>query len=190
MIKATIKDREKIILLLSQAFRGNQSVNYIVRQDKYKTTAIYALMEYSFDLCFYFGEVYLMEDKTGCALLLGPKSKRTTLRSIWLDINLIFNAIGIRRMSIALKRESAIKKLQWKEDHIYLWFIGVEPSHHRQGIGSNLLREVIDHARGMALPVCLETSTLTNISWYQKYGFEIYNQLDLGYLLYFLKTTF
>jgi len=190
MIRATIEDRQKVVFLLAQAFKDNQSVNYIVHKDQYKTSGIYALMEYSFDVCFSFGEVYLSDDKAACALLLPSNAKQTTLLSIWLDIKLIFNAIGVCRISKALKREAAIKKLQWANDHIYLWFIAVDSSQQHQRIGSQLLNEIIDDAREKALPVCLETSTLTNIPWYQKHGFEIYNELDLGYQLYFLKRTF
>ena len=35
--------------------------------------------------------------------------------------------------------------------------------------------------------VCLETSTLKNLLWYERFGFEIYNQPELGCILFFLK---
>eukprot|EP01037_Dinobryon_pediforme_P007121 gene7121-7187_t len=88
----------------------------------------------------------------------------------------------------ALNRESAIKKLQPKVDMAYLWFIGVDPIVQHKGSGSKLLSEVIDLANRQILPVFLETSTLTNLPWYKRFGFEIYEELDLGYKLYFLKN--
>lgn len=189
MIKATYNDREHVVFLLAQAFNDNQSVNYIIRQDKYKSTRIYALMEYSFDMCFYFGDVYLSDDRAACALLLPPKSKRTNLRSVWLDIRLIISAIGIDRIGIALKREKAIKERQWKADIQYLWFIGVDTLNQHKGIGSALLKEILTKSDNEGLPVCLETSTLRNIPWYEQFGFEVYNELDLGYRLFFLKRN-
>jgi GNAT superfamily N-acetyltransferase len=189
MIKAVYSDRQHVVFLLVQAFKDNQSVNYIIRQDKYKTMRLYALMEYSFDMCFYFGEVYLSHSKEACALLLPPKSKRTNLRSVWLDIKLIARAIGIGRISIALKRESAIKELQYKGDIQYLWFIGVDPAHQHKGVGSVLLKEILTKCDLEARPVCLETSTLKNLPWYENFGFEIYGKLDLGYELFFLKRV-
>ena len=189
MIKAVYSDRQHVVFLLVQAFKDNQSVNYIIRQDNYKTMRLYALMEYSFDMCFYFGEVYLSDSKEACALLLPPKSKRTNLRSVWLDIKLIARAIGIGRISIALKRESAIKELQYKGDIQYLWFIGVDPAHQHKGVGSVLLKEILTKCDLEARPVCLETSTLKNLPWYENFGFEIYGKLDLGYELFFLKRV-
>lgn len=69
----------------------------------------------------------------------------------------------------------------------YLWFVGVAPNHQNMGIGSTLIKEVIKEAHFQNRPVFLETSTLKNIPWYEKFGFKIYNQLDLGYQLFFMK---
>ncbi len=39
----------------------------------------------------------------------------------------------------------------------------------------------------MNRPIYLATSTMKNLPWYKKSGFEVYNELDLGYNLFFLK---
>ena len=187
MIIATIKDRALVIDILTKSFIANKSVNYIIKTES-NTKQVRALMAYSFDVCMQFGNVFLSENRKGCALLLASGSNRTSLYAIWLDIKLIIQAIGPARVGIALKRESAIKKVRLKEEHLYLWFVGVHPDSQHRNIGSELLSGIIDLASARNLPLCLETSTVTNLPWYAKYGFEIYNQLDLGYLLYFLKT--
>lgn len=189
MIKASYDDRENVVFLLAQAFKDNQSVNYILKQDKYKTSRIYALMEYSFDTCFHFGEVYLSNDKSACALLLPSNSKPTNLRSIWLDVKLILNAIGISRISLALRREAAIKEKQYKAGIQYLWFIGVDPSFQHKGVGTALLKEILTKSDQDGLTVCLETSTVENLPWYERAGFKVYDELDLGYKLFFLKRN-
>ncbi len=71
---------------------------------------------------------------------------------------------------------------------VYLWFVGVAPDRHHEGLGSEMLGKILDVARQKNLPVFLETSTLSNLPWYERFGFEIYNQLDLGYTLFFLKN--
>jgi ribosomal protein S18 acetylase RimI-like enzyme len=187
MIKANNVDKNSIIQLLSSAFEDNQSVNYIVLNDDKRTERIAALMDYSFEMCSLFGEVWLSDDRKACALLLYPQNKKTTLSAILLDIKLIFKSIGIGRIKKALDRESKIKSKQSKEPMAYLWFIGVEPSEQGKGIGSKLLQEVITYAENRQLPVYLETSTLKNLPWYERHGFETYDQLDLTYTLYFLK---
>ena len=69
----------------------------------------------------------------------------------------------------------------------YLWFIGVDPKEQNKGTGSALLNEVIKMGRVKQRPVCLETSTLKNIPWYEKFGFTIYNKLHFGYEPFCLK---
>ena len=69
----------------------------------------------------------------------------------------------------------------------YLWFIGVDPVVQNEGIGSKLLQEIIDYSNVNNRSVYLETSTIRNLSWYEKFGFEIYSEQYLTYHLYFFK---
>src|SRR5258708_2988883 len=185
MIKAEVNDKALVVELLTQSFDENKSVNYIIRQGNNPKAHLKPLTAYSFDVCLLFGEVWLSEDRRACALILFPDQKRNT---IWLDIQLIFNAIGIAGISKTLTREKQIKKKQPKIPMVYLWFIGVDPLYQHKGIGSRLLREVIAHARQKSRPVFLETSMLQNLPWYQRFNFHIYDKLELGYTLYFLNN--
>ena len=187
MIRADYKDRADAVKILSDSFADNKSVNYIIKQDSKKDQRIIKLMEYSFDVCYLFGDVFFSENKKACALLLYPDKKKTTIKSILLDLKLIFSCIGVENIKKALTRESKIKKIQPKEIMYYLWFIGVDPTDQNSGIGSKLINEIILDSGNKKRPVFLETSTLKNLPWYKKFGFEIYGQLDLGYKLFFLK---
>jgi len=188
MIKARESDRATVIDILAGAFDDNQSVNYIVLQDVKRKKRIAQLMSYSFDVCMLYGEVFLTEDGTGCALVLFPDRKKTGLQTTGLDLKLIFRSIGIGNAIRAMKREAAIQKRQPDAPLYYLWFIGVQPEAQGRGSGSRLLNELKQRAGELERVICLETSTAQNIPWYKKQGFRIYNELDLGYRLYFLKT--
>jgi len=187
MLKANIEHKALIVDILMNAFKDNQSVNFIVRQDDKRLKRICALMNYSFEMCYLFGDVWLSENREACALILYPHLKKLSIRAIWLDIKLIFQAIGVNGIFKAMKREAQIKDIQPNIPKSYLWFIGVNPQAQHSGFGSQLLHEIIDHAKTLEFPMYLETSTVPNISWYQSFGFEIYDELDLGYTLYFLK---
>ncbi|WP_428330365.1 GNAT family N-acetyltransferase [Mucilaginibacter sp.] len=186
MVIATNEDGNIVVDLLTKAFVNNKSVNFIVQHEN-NIKEIMALMEYSFDVCLLFGQVYLSNDKGACALILYPQKKKFNIRAIWLDIKLVISTIGLSRINTALGRESAIKKIQPKIDMTYLWFIGVDPDNQHHGLGTKLLQEVIQQSEAKNLPIYLETSTLENLPWYEKLGFQIYNKLDLTYTLYFLR---
>ncbi|HBN04516.1 MAG TPA: N-acetyltransferase [Bacteroidales bacterium] len=187
MRKANNEDKPLVIDILTQSFESNQSVNYVVKQDGKRINRIRALMDYSFEVCKLFGEVFISDDKKACALIMYPEKKKSTLKSTMLDIKLIIQCVGVRNIKKTLNREALIKKIQPRELMTYLWFIGVKPEDQNKGFGSNMLQSIIDYSVQSNRPIYLETSTVRNLPWYKRFGFEIYNEQDLSYRLYFLK---
>ena len=176
-------DKEIIVDILTNSFRDNKSVNYIIKQDNKSLYRIRKLMEYCFDLCFLNGTIILSDDKKGCALLLCPYKSSPSLKAIMLDVKLVFYSIGIMNIKKVLKREARVKAFHPREPFIHLWFIGVQPGEQNKGIGTALLNHVLKEN----IPVYLETSTLKNLPWYTNNGFKIYGELELGYTLYLLR---
>ncbi|MCW3466203.1 GNAT family N-acetyltransferase [Chitinophaga nivalis] len=189
MLKATINDRSVVIALLCRAFDSNPSVNYIIPQDTRRKERIAQLMAYSFDLCLRFGEVYLTADKGACALVLFPDQKKTSLRTIWLDLKFVLKGISIWRVGKVLKREAAIAACYPATPIYYLWFIGVEPQQQHVGTGGQLLRKLMAAANGMKRPIYLETSVPGNVSWYERNGFEVYQELSFSQQLYMMRKV-
>lgn len=187
MKSASYKDKGLVTAILTKSFDTNQSINYVVKQDGKRTSRIKALMDYSFEVCYLFGDIFLSDDKKACALVLYPDKKRTTPKSILLDVKLILSCIGIENIKKTLSREALVKKIQPKVPMYYLWFIGVETDSQNTGIGSSLLNEVIKDSESKRRPVYLETSTLKNLPWYEKFGFYIYHEAELSYKLFFLR---
>lgn len=181
--KAQIEDKQQIVDILTRSFDKNKSVNFVIKNDNKRVRRIQQLMGYSFNVCLKFGEAFISEDRNACALILNPKQKRTTFSTILLDIRLAFSAIGLRRVLTVLKRESLIKKHHPKGDFCHLWFIGVEPNMQRNGLGSEMLSFIIKKYQKNTLDIYLETSTDENIPWYKKFGFQVYQELDLTFTL-------
>lgn len=187
MIRAQLTDKNLIVSILVSSFDDNKSVNYIIRQDSKRVERIKRLMEYSYDVCNLFGDIFLTEDKKGCALLILPDKKKTTIKSIILDAKFALTCLGLSNIKKAMKREAKIKQVHPNGLLYYLWFIGVDSSNQNKGIGSQLLQDVISEGQKQHRTICLETSTLKNVPWYEKCGFSIYHEFDFGYKLYCLK---
>lgn len=182
-----IQDRtykDKIVDILSKSFDDNQSINFIVKQDRKRRERIRYLMDYCFEVCMIKGQIFLSEDHSCCALILFPKRKLKLLQIIWLDINLAIRSIGFSRIGRVMKREKLIKENHPKSDFCYLWFIGVDPLSQGRGKGTALLSDILQHCDEKSQNVYLETSVLKNLPWYEKHGFEIINEIDIGYKLF------
>lgn len=188
MHKAKFGERKMVVDILTQSFKDNKSVNYIVKQGSKKFHSIEALMGYSYDLCSEFGSVYVNKNKSACALIIMfPEKKKTTVKSIIWDVRFIIKAIGIANVKKAIQREAIIKKHHPQHQFVYLWFIGTEPSEQGKGVGTELMKQIIADAQQLNRPIYLETSTSKNISWYESLGFKIYHELDFGYKLYCMR---
>jgi ribosomal protein S18 acetylase RimI-like enzyme len=187
MREAKYQEKALIVDILTQSFEFNQSVNYVVKQDGIRIRRIRALMDYSFEVCNLFGDVFISNDGKACGLIMYPDKKKTSLKAILLDIKLIIQCTGIRNVKKTLNREVLIKKIQPKEFMTYLWFIGVKPEDQNKGFGSNLLQSIIQYSDQNKRPIYLETSTVRNLPWYKRFDFEVYSEQDLSYRLYFLK---
>jgi ribosomal protein S18 acetylase RimI-like enzyme len=57
--------------------------------------------------------------------------------------------------------------------HLYLQFLGVEPTRQGLGLGSTLIRPMLARADAESLPCYLETSDARNVPLYQSHGFTI-----------------
>jgi ribosomal protein S18 acetylase RimI-like enzyme len=181
--------KELVIDILSDAFDNNKSVNYVVKQDSHRQSRVRGLMDYSFNICNTFGEVWLSDDEQACALMLFPDRKSANLNSVLWDIRLALSVIGISRIKQVLEREAKIKSFHPNSPFTYLWFIGVRPELQNKGKGSDLLKEIILQSEQSQKPIYLETSVERNLSWYKGQGFEIYQQLKFTYTLYLLRRN-
>lgn len=187
MDRTTYNQKSVVVNILSKAFNENKSVNYVIKPGTGRESRIRKLMEYSFEVCQAFGEVWISEDKDACALILHPDKKRTSIDSIFADLKLAISVIGLTRIATVLGRESRIKVFHPKEPFSYLWFIGVNPAEQNKGKGSLLLKEIIDQSIQNGRSIYLETSVDKNVPWYRKHGFQVFQTLDFTYTLYMMK---
>ncbi|MBE9069534.1 GNAT family N-acetyltransferase [Leptolyngbya cf. ectocarpi LEGE 11479] len=67
-----------------------------------------------------------------------------------------------------------------KYPHWYLAFIGVEPTQQSKGHGSALMRSVLKTCDRDRVPAYLESSKPTNLSFYQRHGFEVLGTIQVG----------
>ncbi len=185
MITGIEKDKQRIVDIIVDSFDDNKSTNYIIKQDANRKQRLRRLVEYSVFQGEKFGKLFISDDKNGACIVLFPWSKKITLSSLLWDFRLVVTVIGLTRVKDILKREKLLKKNHPKTPFYHLWYIGVDSNHQNKGIGSKLLDEVLAYCEDK--PVYLETSVVSNLDWYGKYGFEVIKTLDLVYTLYVLR---
>jgi ribosomal protein S18 acetylase RimI-like enzyme len=64
-----------------------------------------------------------------------------------------------------------------REAHWYLATLGTDPDRQGQGVGSALLRKVLERADLEGLPAYLESSKERNLAFYGRHGFEVTGEI-------------
>ena len=177
-----------MVEILTEAFSDNQSVNYVIKQDSHRLKRICRLMQYAVATCHDFGEVWLSDDRNACALTVLSDRKRSTVAAVVRDVQLAFLSTGLGNIYRTLRREAQIKAAHPNGPFCHLWFVGVANAARGQGKGSQLLEMVIDHHHARLRPIYLETSTQRNLPWYQRFGFEVYDELNFPYPLIYCEA--
>jgi GNAT superfamily N-acetyltransferase len=171
--KATADDVPRLARALAAAFYADPVFRWLVPDDSQRLRR----SERGFAL--YMRKVYLPQeecyttaDLVGGALWLPPdKWHLGRLAQLRLLPGMI-GAMGTRLPQV-LRAISTIESNHPRERHYYLPFVGVEPERQGRGIGTSLMRPVLDRCDGESAPAYLEATTPRNRACYERQGFEV-----------------
>ena len=176
--QATAGDLDAIGRVLCAAFDDDPVVNWLVRQDERRAWAIETLFREVTRFAYLeAGETYITGDERGIAVWRPPGVEEPSGE----PINAIFDEIaGPRgRDHTRLFGELVEGRHPAKPEHFYLFAIGVDPSAQGTGVGSVLIREVLDRCDRDGIPAYLENTKERNLPFYRRHGFEVRERVDL-----------
>ena len=130
-----------------------------------------------------YGRAHTTEDVRGFAIWLAPGDPdMQVLRLLRLGIAAAPCRLGyrsVRRLMRFSKVKDALHHRLAPERHWYLLMLGVDPEAQGGGVGSALVRPVLEQADADGLPCYLETAVEQNTRIFGKYGFETAGEADL-----------
>ncbi|MFM8862623.1 MAG: GNAT family N-acetyltransferase, partial [Acidimicrobiia bacterium] len=85
-----------------------------------------------------------------------------------------------RNRLTGLRLLDAVEKAHPTEPHWYLALLGVDPSRQRSGLGSALLRPVLEQCDESGAAAYLETQKPDNLAYYARFGFEERDRITVG----------
>jgi GNAT superfamily N-acetyltransferase len=80
----------------------------------------------------------------------------------------------------ALRALAALERGHPAEEHYYLVFMGVDPASQGRGIGSAMMFPVLSRCDAEGVPAYLEASSPRNRALYERHGFEVSEELQIG----------
>jgi len=178
--KATRADAGALVDVLVRSFDADPVVNWFVRQDERRAEGFEVFFDMAVrQLTLPHGEVYTTSDRAGAALWVPPGKSRMGWARQLLLLPRGLRVAGPRGLPRNLRSLAALDRLHPRWPHLYLMFIGVDPDQQGRGIGSALMRPVVEQCDRTGLSAYLEGTAEDNVRLYERFGFRTVQRLAL-----------
>ena len=123
--------------------------------------------------------VFTDEEAVAVAVWKNPNKWKVATGDMLRALPAIRRALGTKtpRMIGAL---NAVEKVHPTEEHYYLAALGTRQDRQGEGIGSALLRHMLERCDAEGLPAYLEASNPRNVPFYARHGFEVTGEIVVG----------
>ena len=88
--------------------------------------------------------------------------------------------LSCRNRRTGLRLLDAVERAHPTEPHWHLALLGVDPGHQRRGLGSALLRPVLDRCDRDLDAAYLETQKPDNLVYYERFGFRVIDEIRVA----------
>ncbi len=162
-------DHDMVVRLLDEAFQDDPVSGWVFPGEEYRRTTHHRLMAAFTGIVLAEGRIDVTEDGSACALWLpvpadahGDDGGAKQLRAAVDPDNERVELIG--RLTAEIHPAGRA--------HEYLWMIGVAPGRQGEGLGTALIRRVLDRCDRDGRPAYLEASSARSRALYERLGFE------------------
>lgn len=123
--------------------------------------------------------VFTAEDGTGGAVWKAPNQWKMSTGAMLRAMPAMLRGFGTKtpRMIGAL---GAIEKVHPEDEHYYLEALGTRQDMQSKGVGSAVIRAMLDRCDAEGMPAYLESSNVRNVPFYARHGFETTSEIVVG----------
>lgn len=124
------------------------------------------------------GVVHTTDPIRGAAIWQAPSPPDASL-STQLQLLLGLAATMRQGMLRATRLATTMRAHHLQEPHWYLAVLGTVPEAQGKGLGSAMMRPILERCDKQGMPAYLESSKSTNIPFYQRHGFEVTGEIRI-----------
>ena len=175
VVVTSLRDRDRSIKTLTLAFSADPFVRFCYADPVSYLAHFPNFAEACGGKAFTCGSAYHSGEYLGSALWLPPHTLPDEKR-VFEHFERTLDPPTTKTVLAVLNQ---MDRYHPEEPHWYLAFIGVDVRHQGQGIGSKLLKPMIDkfdHEEGL---VYLESTTAANIPFYERFGFNLVGCIEV-----------
>jgi GNAT superfamily N-acetyltransferase len=166
-------DRGLVVRVLDEAFQDDPVSGWVFPGEEHRRATHHRLMAAFADTVLAEGRIDLVEDGTACALWLPMPAAEPAdaVDAAGQEAVRLREEVDPDNGRVELIARMMAEAHPAGRAHEYLWMIGVAPGHQGRGLGTALLRPVLDRCDRERLPAYLEASSPRSIALYERLGF-------------------
>jgi len=179
--RATPEDADALVATLVQAFDDDPVMNWLLRQGDKRADAHDLWFRTCLDvLCMPAGHTHLTDDGAAAAMWVPPGGWSTNPLGKLGLVPALLRATGLGRLHRLAALSRATDRVKPKKAFFYLLHLGVVPERQGEGLGSVVMRPVLELCDREGAGAYLESSKETNIPFYERHGFEVTSTISPG----------
>jgi GNAT superfamily N-acetyltransferase len=171
--KATLADIPHLIRPLAEAFAAMPLTIWLLGEGPDALRRGERSIQAEFDFARPYDLMFTTAERQAVALWYPPAGRFT----FWQNLVLTWRFIGVVPLSRKLPAQLAlwqqIERVRPETPHYYLRLLAVAPAAQGQGVGSALLRPILEICDRDRVPAYLETDTDPNVRFYERHGFRV-----------------
>jgi ribosomal protein S18 acetylase RimI-like enzyme len=177
--RATKDDVTAMAAQLARTFLDDPVTSHIFRNEARREAGLRAFFGTQMRADYLpFGGCYTTEGYSGSAIWAPPgKPLQTGLAGILTMLPVVpYVAANLRT---TLRLLALMESKHPRQPHWYLATLGTAVEQQGKGVGSALMRPILEHCDAEGIPCYLESSKERNVPFYRRHGFEVVEEVPL-----------
>jgi ribosomal protein S18 acetylase RimI-like enzyme len=177
--RALAADVDTLVEVLARAFDDDPVPRWLFRGERRRRRGLRTFFAVQLRHVYLDGgEVWTTDDLAGAAMWAAPDKARPGWRDLLHLAPVVPALVGLGRdLPDAGRLLAAVDNARPKVAHWYLATLGTDPVRQGTGVGSALVRTLLDRVDADGLPAYLESSKESNLSFYARLGFEVTGEI-------------
>jgi ribosomal protein S18 acetylase RimI-like enzyme len=176
---ATLADLPALAGALTRAFADDPVALWSCPSERLRPRVLTRFYETRLRQVLETGEVWVDESLGAAAMWLPPGAWRTTSREDLAIARSLTHPTLLPRLPLVAYGLLGVERRHPRTPHWYLAVLGTDPGAQGRGLGTAVLREVLERCDADGIGAYLESSKERNVDYYARFGFRVTDEHDL-----------